>query len=249
MNCRAVRHPIAALALIALAAGPAAAQSLSLTLRDGRVTLVADNVPVRQILAEWARIGQTRIVNGDQVMGSPVTLQLDGVSEKEALDILLRSAAGYVAAPRQTAAAGLSVFDRILIMPTSRPPANTMGVPPPFQPQPVQQRGVPQPFPMPTPPDDDNQGDPLLQPQPGLVQPGVMPPGLAGQPGLVPNPGGTYLQPQGTQQPVTLPRPGMLPQPQQPPVNPYIPGRGGVPPVRPGGGGRGGEGGPGGEGR
>ena len=34
---------------------PAFAGELKLTMQDGRVTLIADNVPLRQILQEWAR--------------------------------------------------------------------------------------------------------------------------------------------------------------------------------------------------
>jgi len=32
---------------------------LQLTIQDGRVSLIAKDATVRQILAEWARIGQT----------------------------------------------------------------------------------------------------------------------------------------------------------------------------------------------
>ena len=78
----------------------ATADPVQLTIQNGRVTLVAVNATVKQILAEWARIGRTRIVNGERVPGGLVTLQLTNVPEKEALDLLLRTAAGYIAAPR-----------------------------------------------------------------------------------------------------------------------------------------------------
>jgi hypothetical protein len=56
-----------ALALrLVLAASTASAGELTLSIRDGRVTLVARDVPLRQILAEWARVGRTRIVNADR---------------------------------------------------------------------------------------------------------------------------------------------------------------------------------------
>src|SRR4051812_26389732 len=112
--------------LAALAVGlasPAWAGELKLTMNDGRITLIADDVPLRQILQEWARIGQTRIVNGDKLSGPSMTLQLIDVSEKDALDILLRSASGYIAAPRAIPVANAAAYDRITIMPTSRPPA------------------------------------------------------------------------------------------------------------------------------
>ena len=55
---------------------------------------------MRQILTEWARVGQTRIVNVERIPGGPVTLQLTDVPESEALDLLLRSVTGYMAAQR-----------------------------------------------------------------------------------------------------------------------------------------------------
>ena len=47
----------------------------------GRSSLVAKDATVRQILAEWARVGQTRIVNGERIAGGPVTLELTNVPE------------------------------------------------------------------------------------------------------------------------------------------------------------------------
>ncbi|HYT74230.1 MAG TPA: hypothetical protein VEL79_05745, partial [Vicinamibacterales bacterium] len=74
---------------------PASAGDLRLTMNAGRVTIIADNVPLRQILQEWSRIGQALIVNADKLSGPNVTMQLIDTPEKDALDILLRSASGY----------------------------------------------------------------------------------------------------------------------------------------------------------
>jgi hypothetical protein len=93
-----------------------------LAIADGYVDLDAKDATVRQILAEWARVGQTRVVNGERVVGTPLTLQLTHVPEGEALNIVLRSVSGYLAAPRATAAPNASRFDRILVLPTSTPP-------------------------------------------------------------------------------------------------------------------------------
>ena len=54
-----VRASVTALALLLIAL-PASAQQLSLEIRDGLVTLQATNVPVRQVLAEWAKVGGTK---------------------------------------------------------------------------------------------------------------------------------------------------------------------------------------------
>src|SRR5262249_61677242 len=112
--------------LAVFAAVSTAVADVRLTLNSGRVTVVAKDATVRQILAEWARVGQTKIVNAERIPGGPVTLELADVPEGEALQVLLRSVSGYVAAPRPETIANASQFDRIMVMPTSspaRPPA------------------------------------------------------------------------------------------------------------------------------
>ena len=213
--------------LAALALGlsvPASAGELKLTMQNGRVTVMADNVPLQQILREWSRVGQAVVVNGEKLSGPNVTIQLVDVPEREALDVLLRSAAGYIAAPRAVPVATAAVFDRVTIMATSRAPAATasMNTPPPFQrppPQPVDD--VDEPINVTMPPQQPP--NPVTNPYPGMP-PQVNVPGTATQPG-----------------PVTSPRPGALPAPQMPPgvPNPYQPGQ----VIRPGGGGPGGPGG------
>lgn len=99
-------------------------QPVQLQFQGGLVTLRAQNAPLRTILAEWARLGGATIVNGDRVAGPPVTLELVGVPERQALDVVLRSVAGYMLAPRRAGAGGASAFDRIMILPTSVAPRN-----------------------------------------------------------------------------------------------------------------------------
>jgi hypothetical protein len=112
----------------------AQAQRLNLQLENGRVTLTAANVSVRQILMEWGRIGGVNIVNVDKVASLPVTLQLQGVPEAQALQSLLRGVSGYMLAPRRAGSTGASIFDRILIMPPSSPPRAASTPPSPTQP-------------------------------------------------------------------------------------------------------------------
>src|SRR5687768_9713167 len=111
-----------AMALLALAASPARAGEVKVTLNQGLVTIIAEDAPISRILAEWARVGQTKIVNGDKMM-TVVSLQLVDIPERKALDILLRSASGYMVAERPGVLQGASAFDRIMILPFSRPPA------------------------------------------------------------------------------------------------------------------------------
>lgn len=114
----------AVVAVLAVCAAPAHAQAVKLEFNNGRVSLNAQNVPLRTILAEWARLGGATIVNGDRVTGAPVTLELIAVPERQALDTLLRGVAAYMLAPRRNGSIGTSTFDRILILPTSAAPRN-----------------------------------------------------------------------------------------------------------------------------
>jgi len=124
-----MRRILLTTALLAGFAAPALAQQgLKLSFNDGLVTLDATAVPVRTILTEWSKIGGTKVVGADRVSGAPLTLKLVNVPEAKALEIILRSVAGYMAAPRSVAAAGPSMYDRIMVMATtSAPPpaANT----------------------------------------------------------------------------------------------------------------------------
>ena len=239
-----VRLALAAV-LISGCASMASAGDLKLTLTNGRATLIAQDVPLRQILDEWARVGKTMIVNGDKLTGPPLTLQLVDRPEREVLDLLLRSASGYIAAQRQVSIAGASVFEKVMILPVSRGPVGVASNTPP---SPYNNRPPQMQMQMPMP---DNDNDPV-DPQPQVLPPGmVMPPN--GQP--------VNVLPPGQQAPMTAPRPGMLPappvgqpnpygQPTAPGMQPNVPGiqptvPGTVPPpfVRP----PGGPGGPGGE--
>jgi hypothetical protein len=110
---------LATVALLVACALPANAQQLTLHISNGRVTLDAVNVSARQILAEWARIGGTNVVGADKITGAALTLKLVDTPERQALDIILRNVAGYMAAPRRVASAGASAYDRILVMATS----------------------------------------------------------------------------------------------------------------------------------
>jgi hypothetical protein len=213
---------------VVVCAAPAVATDLQLTIKDGRVTLVADNVTVRTILEEWATVGDSTVVNAAKLTGLPLTLRLEGVSEREALDAILRSAAGYVAAPRPAGQGGASRFDRIVVLAASKAPpapARSMSAPAPapFAPPPVTEDVY---EPDEWPPDDPNAMPPQLQPYPGPF-PGTAPP---------------QQEQDAPAQPQTSPRPGFLPAPAQPqaPVLTLPPGYPGaptaVPPRKPGGG-------------
>ena len=110
------------LAAVFLLIAASASAEVRVTMHDGLVTIIAKDATLRQIIAEWARVGQAKVVNAERIPGGPLTLELVNVPEVQALDTLLRSVAGYLAAPRAELAVNLSHFDRIVVMPTSAAP-------------------------------------------------------------------------------------------------------------------------------
>jgi hypothetical protein len=124
MGSMSMRVSLLAGLVVGFAAFAAAQAPLQLHISNGRVTLHAQNVPLRTILAEWSKLGGAKIVNGDAVAGAPLTLELESVPERQALEIILRGVSGYVLAARQPGTVGVSMYDRIMILPTSAAPRN-----------------------------------------------------------------------------------------------------------------------------
>ena len=247
-----------ALALIGFtcaAAAPSAYADVQLSIGNGRVSLVAKDATLRQILTEWARVGQTKIVNVDRIPGGPVTLELQNMPEDQALDLLLRSLSGYLAAPRPTMIANASRFDRIVVMPTIAAPkpavvaaAPTVNAPPPaptadddgdegpapnvVMPAPNQRGPVFNPFPQPRVVNPQQQ-----QQQPAAVpgqNPQQQPTAAPGQyPPQQTEPGSDQQSAPGvpTMPPGTVSAPGMIAPAPAP-----APGQPGAPVRRPGGG-------------
>jgi hypothetical protein len=222
-----------ALAPLVLCPPTAHAGQLRMEFRNGTVSISAAEVPLSEVLSEWARLGRTRILNLEKLSGAPVTVELTNVPEKHALEVLLRNVQGYLAAARAMPTAGGSQFDRIVVMPGTIPPAQpAMGaaapVPPP-QPPPVPQAPIP---PMGGIVEDQDQPvqDAAEQPVPAedqqpqlLAQPGIQPgpPVAAGQPGD----GEEQQEQQQRRDPGSAPVQGVIiaPQPGQLPVPPRKP--------------------------
>ena len=118
------------LTLVLAAPGLAGAGEVRLTIKDGRVALVARDATLRDILVEWERVGGTRIVNRDRMPGTRLTLEFSDVSEEQALTTLLRPIAGYMAARRVGPDGGASAFSRIVLMPALATPASAVAAAP-----------------------------------------------------------------------------------------------------------------------
>jgi hypothetical protein len=111
------------------------ADTVQLSLRDGRVSLVATNATPAQIFEAWSRAGGIVVVNAERMASTPITLQLENVPEEQALDIILRPVSGYLA--RRRVAGELmsaSVFDRIVILATPAGPRPAITPPAPAAP-------------------------------------------------------------------------------------------------------------------
>jgi len=183
-------------AALCLLASSTASADVQVTMQNGRISVVAKDATLRQIMTEWARVGQTKVVNIERIPGGPITLELRDVTEDQALDVLMRPLSGYVAAPRATPAPNLSRFDRILVMPTiaaARQPATASSAPAPAvfpsaaPPAPMFQQPPPMAVEEPDEPQAPNATPrgPVFTafPQPQVVNPN------AGQPMYVPPPG------------------------------------------------------------
>jgi hypothetical protein len=118
MGIRRVNRWLLALA-VTLQPGLAAAQAshVSLTIDEHGVTLDAREATLRAVLEEWARVGGLKVMAPDTLADGPVTLQLTNVPEREAIEILLRGAGGYVLGPRAAGEKGASKFGMLVLVP------------------------------------------------------------------------------------------------------------------------------------
>lgn len=213
-------------------ASPAGAADVRVTLSNGRVSVSATDATVSQILSEWARVGQTRVINAERLPQTPVSIELTDVPEAQALDTLLRSASGYLAAPRAASVPNASAYDRIFVLASSSgaaartsstapPPPQAAFAPPAFQP-PVDDEPEPEPeMPRQVPglPGIGAGGAPLRSATPFGQQPQLDPQQApAAQPFPAPVPFGAPSGGATTSGATGVSRPGMVvPTPQQPP--------------------------------
>jgi hypothetical protein len=170
---------------------PATARKLELSFANGRVNLVAENVTVSEILAEWSRRGGTVIDNANQLAGGPVSFMFQNQPELEVIQALLRPYAGCIIAPRMPSSPIASAFSRINIV------ARSTATSAPFV-------GAPA-------------GPAYAQPRPDDELPPVMPPGFV-PPARIPQgpptpPPGPLTQPSAGQ---SSPTPGVQVAPVQP---------------------------------
>jgi len=94
-------------------------RKLDVSFNNGLVTIVGENVTVRDILAEWGRKGGSRIVNAEKLTGQPLPyIEFRNEPEVVVLRSLLRDAPGYGAAPRVAPTPTASTIDALFILAT-----------------------------------------------------------------------------------------------------------------------------------
>lgn len=109
----------------------AATRQLEVSFNNGKVTVIAENVTLREILSEWGRKGGSRIVNADKLGGSPVPYtEFRDMPEASVLRSLLRDVPGYGAAPRVAPSADASAFDAVFILATRTVPVSSASAAP-----------------------------------------------------------------------------------------------------------------------
>jgi hypothetical protein len=226
---------IAVLAVVLLATSvPATAQAVKVEFLMGKVNITAQNASLRAILNEWSRVGGMRLINPERLTGAPLTLELVGVPERQALDILMREVGGYILGPRMTTlVAGVSAFDRLVVVsgvagrpsapapgfPAPRPAAALGRVVTPIEREPDVTPGI---VDVDDDDDDDSEPDTPEDRAPGRVRPNAIPPLGSGLPPLprtepqpesrpAPTPGNPFGQVQGASRPGSI---APVPQPE-----------------------------------
>lgn len=205
------------LAVVGCVRAPLVARpAVNLSIVDGRVWLAADRATIAQILAEWARVGHTEILNAEQVAKTPLTLDLRGVPELDALSIIMRSAGGFLTVARAVEAdsrtVNVSQFTRVVVVASVEPSKLSDSRPPlaapvsrPVQPEervvvpPVSGQRVIGPDGQPLPDDQEDAPPqaqpPAMQPPGRSIPPGFAPPPDAGSPGTAPPRSGIITAP------------------------------------------------------
>jgi hypothetical protein len=114
--------------------------------QEGHVTLIANNVTLREILAEWARRGGTRIVNLEKLAGGPIEypIRFENAAEMDVMQALLRGVAGKAYVPRVLGTPGASRLEIVHLTPVSNASGALVAAPPATPNPNIPTRGAPE---------------------------------------------------------------------------------------------------------
>lgn len=91
---------------------------LELKFNNGKVTLIAQGVSVREIMAEWARDCGCLVQGTDRLPpGSTLPVEFDDQPEAVVLESLLRGAGGYLLGPKAPDSHGASMYGSVTVFP------------------------------------------------------------------------------------------------------------------------------------
>ena len=108
---------VAGLMAFALPMRAQSARKLDISFNQGRVSIVAENVTLAEILAEWSRKGGSRFVDAEKLPRTPVMLtEFKDQAEADVLRTLLREAPGYGARMRAAGDGGDSSVQTVYIL-------------------------------------------------------------------------------------------------------------------------------------
>jgi hypothetical protein len=98
-------------------------RKLQISFEGSNVTLVAANVSLPEILAEWGRLSGCVMVNAERLSRVPIVapIQFENQPQQRVLESLLRPAAGFILGPRKANRPGATDFEMVYILATSTP--------------------------------------------------------------------------------------------------------------------------------
>jgi hypothetical protein len=109
-----------------------APRKLDLKFNNGKVTLIAQSVSIREVMAEWAKKCGCLVQGTDRLTGSiTMPVQFDDQPEAVVLESLLRSAGGYLLGPRAAGSTGASIYGSIAVFPVVRGTTTSSSYSPP----------------------------------------------------------------------------------------------------------------------
>lgn len=131
------RRLTVAVALVVLSAARPIAQApgIGMAFEGGRVTIVATDVLVSDVLNEWGRAGGTIVKGAETLPAARISLRLVDTPEVEALQSILGSSGGYIFTRHGERAAGRSDLKSLTVSPSSgKPPVPVQAAAAPQQP-------------------------------------------------------------------------------------------------------------------
>jgi hypothetical protein len=99
--------------------------SVQIVFDGGRVTLAAGEAPLGDVLAEWGRVGGTRITGIERLAPVRLTKVVVAADERTVLEELIGSTSGLITKDRAEPRTNASRFESVAIVASPRAPTNS----------------------------------------------------------------------------------------------------------------------------